>query len=193
MKKQALFFSILAVLASETFALGVPPARGATWVGRPVLAEKRGLRLSLVVPNRTAKAGDRIAVTATVTNDTGRPVSGGTVLLGLIDMTPRETAPLGLETWTGDPESVALPVLAPGGSASAVWHLVLIQPGPLGIYASALNGAGGSVESSPVEIVRVADRQVLNPGNVLPVAMGEPALLLAFLGFLRFTSSKRAG
>lgn len=154
---------------------------------------RKGLRVSLALPRRTAKLGDRLAVTAVVTNDTGRPASGSTVLLNLIDMTPGQPTPLGPGSWTGDPSSVSLPVLPPGGSASATWHLVLIHPGPLGIYASVLNGAAGAVESSPVHIMGIKDRQVLNPEYVLPVAMGEPALLLAFFAFLRLTSPPRTG
>lgn len=155
--------------------------------GGPFAAAGAGLRPILTIaPEVTAvKTGDRLTLTASVTNTTGRPLSGTTLLLGLVDSTPGQAVPLGLETWTSDPESVALPALAPGASAFATWHLVMIQPGTLGVYASVMAGPDRLVESSPLMVVPVADVRVLNPHHVLPVVLGEPALLLAVMWLLR--------
>lgn len=153
----------------------------------PLTGAGEGLRPILTVaPEVTAvKTGDRLTLTASVTNTTGRKLSGTTLFLGLVDSTPGQAVPLGLETWTSDPESVALPVLAPGASAFATWHLVMIQSGMVGMYASVMAGPGRVVESSPLTVVPVADVRVLNPHHVLPVALGEPALLLAVMWILR--------
>jgi hypothetical protein len=71
-----------------------------------------------------AKTGDHATITATVTNTTRQPVHGATLFLGLVDMTPGQPLPLGLEGWTSEPESRGLAPLVPGGSASATWDLV---------------------------------------------------------------------
>lgn len=149
------------------------------------------LQVSIAISGAPAKTGDRATITATVTNSTRNALSGVTLLLGLVDMTPGQPVPLGLETWTTDSESVALPPLARGTSASASWHLVMIQPGPLGIYASALASPHGPIESSSVTVLPIRDVRVLNPSNVLPVAFGEPVALLALLLLARVLRRRR--
>jgi hypothetical protein len=166
---------------------GAPLPTAASPAGGPFAAASEGLRPILTIgPEVTvARTGDRLTLTAAVTNTTGRPLSGATLFLGLVDSTPGQAMPLGLETWTLDPESVALPVLAPGGSAFAAWHLVMIQPGMLGVYASVMAGPDWAVASSPLTVLPVQDVRVLNPHRVLPVALGEPGLLLAVIWLLR--------
>lgn len=149
-----------------------------------------GLRIALRTAGEAARTGGRLTVTATVTNTTEHPVDGATLLLGLVDMTPGQPVPLGLETWTSDPQSVALPPLAPGASAAATWHLIMIQPGPLGLYASVLPGPTGPIASSPVTVLLIRETRVLNPGNVLPVAMGEPLILIGLLAVLKFARAR---
>lgn len=145
-----------------------------------------GVRIALTVAGEAVKTGDRATVTAMVTNTTDQPLDRATLLLGLVGMTPGQPVPLGLETWTSDPESVALPPLAPGASAAATWHLVMIQPGPLGLYASVLAGPAKPIESSPVTVLFLRETRVLNPRNVLPVAFGEPLILIGLLAALKF-------
>ncbi len=145
-----------------------------------------GVRIALTVAGGAAKTGDRATVTAMVTNTTDQPLDRATLMLGLVDMTPGQPVPLGLETWTSDPESVALPPLAPGASSAATWHLVMIQSGPLGLYASVLAGPAKPIESSPVTVLSIRETRVLNPRNVLPVAFGEPLILIGLLAALKF-------
>ncbi len=180
--------TILAMIASLGLCVAPLVAKGAVAAGTGPTEGAGGLRVTVtVVIGPTVKTGDRVTVTATVTNATPQPVNGITLLLGLVDLTPGQPVPLGLETWTMDPESVALSPLTAGTSESATWHLVMIQPGPLGIYASAMAGPDGPIVSSPVSVLPVRDVRPLNPWNVLPVAVGEPIVLLAlvFSGRLR--------
>ncbi len=177
--------AIIAILAPAILCATPLPAAAAV-TGDPFAVAGEGLRPSLTIaPEVThAKTGDRLTVTASVTNTTGRSLGEATLFLGLADTTPGQSMPLGLETWTADPESVALPALAPGASASATWHLVMIQPGTLGVYASLMAGPDAVVQSSPLTTVPVEDVRVLNPHRVLPVALGEPVLLLAAVWLL---------
>jgi len=180
----------LSFLAVLTLLL-VPAVTPAAQVTAPPTSAAGGLRIALTVAGGAVKTGDRATVTATLTNATREAVTGATLLLGLVDMTPGQPVPLGLETWTSDPESVALPSLAPGASATATWHLVMIQPGPLGFYASVLPGPAGPIESSPVTVLSIRETRILNPANVLPVAIGEPAALLGFLGVVALLRARR--
>jgi membrane-associated phospholipid phosphatase len=139
------------------------------------------LRIVLRTSQTATKTGDHVTVDVTVTNASSRRVRDVTVFLGLVDLHPGQRMPLGPETWTNDPESLALPSLEPGASASAAWHLLMIQPGPLGVYASALFGVGPHVDSSGLTQLTVRDARVVNPGHVLPLAVGEPLVLAAVL------------
>lgn len=182
---------LLAALAALILGSTTAPAMNLVPAHAPSPRMDGGLQVALTVPDGNVQTGDRRTITASVTNATGHPVAGVTLLLGLVDLTPGQPVPLGLETWTTDAESVALPPLAPGASASAVWHLVMIQPGPLGVYASALAGPSGPIESSAVSVLPVRDVRALNPGNVLPVAIGEPLVLLGLLGGLGWLRGRR--
>jgi len=173
--------AFLAVLGLSLTAAVAPAAQVTT----PPAPAVGGLRIALTIAGGAVKTGDHATVTATVTNTTDQPLDRATLLLGLVDMTPGQPVPLGLESWTTDPESVALPTLAPGASASATWHLVMIQPGPLGLYASVLPGPTGLIESSPVTVLSVRETRALNPGNVLPVAIGVPLGVIGLLAAMR--------
>ena len=174
----------LAFLAVLALSL-MPALAHAAKVTTPSTPAAGGVRIALTIAGAAVKTGDRATVTATVTNTTDQPLDRATLLLGLVDMTPGQPVPLGLETWTSDPESVALPPLAPGASAAATWHLVMIQPGPLGLYASVLPGPTGPIESSPVTVLSIRETRVLNPSNVLPVAIGVPLGMVGLLTAVR--------
>jgi hypothetical protein len=184
---------VVALLTALTLGGGPSSATAATSASARPAGDADELRPRLTLVNGLAatKTGDRRTATAAITNTTDRVLRGATLFLGLVDATPGQSAPLGLETWTTDPESVALPPLAPGASASASWRLVMIQPGPLGLYATVMPGPHGPVESSPLTVVWVKDVRVLNPGRVLPVALGEPVIVLGLLGLVRARRASR--
>ena len=151
-----------------------------------------GLHVALTITGVAAKTGDHATITATVTNTTRQPVHGATLFLGLVDMTPGQLLPLGLEGWTSEPESRGLAPLVPGGSASATWDLVMIQPGPLWIYASVITGPSGPIESGPLAVLSIKDVRILNPANVLPVALGEPLALIGVVLTIRYRRQRQA-
>jgi hypothetical protein len=184
---------VVGLLIALTLGGGHSSATAATSAGAQLAGDADSLRPRLTIVNGlvATKTGDRLTVTVTVANTTSQFLRGATAFLGLVDATPGQAAPLGLETWTTDPESVALPPLAPGASASISWHLIMIQPGPLGLYASVMPGSNGPVESSPLTVVLVKDVRVLNPGRVLPVALGEPVIVLGLLGLVRVRRASR--
>jgi hypothetical protein len=180
-RREAMSHAVVAILTGLSVWLlpVIAPATPTPGFGATQTASL--FHITLTIAGEPVKTGDHAVVTATVTNIATQPVSGATLLLGLVDLRPGQTVPLGLETWTTDPESVALPPLAPGASAAATWRLVMIQPGLLGVYASAMAGANGPVDSGMVTVLPIREKRALNPANVLPVALGEPLLLTGLL------------
>jgi membrane-associated phospholipid phosphatase len=167
------------VILSFALQAGPRPVDAAPVMSGRAAEEPSSLRIDIRTNQSVVKTGDHVTVDAMVTNVSGRPLRDVTVFLGLVDLHPQEPTALGLEMWTRDPESLAMPSLASGASASATWHLVMIQPGPLGVYASAL--AAQHVDSSGLARLTVRDARVLNPAHVLPLAVGEPLALAAVL------------
>lgn len=160
----------------------------------PSVMHAADIRLMLEPTAVALQTGNRVTVTATVANTGAVAIGEATIVLNLVDMTQGHAAPLALETWTAEGESIAIPPLAPGASVSATWHLVMIQPGRLGVYASVFRDVEQPLESSRVAIVSVDDRRVLNPANVLPIAIGEPLILMgaaAAVRVIRRTSTRQ--
>ncbi len=182
------------VILSVALLAGPRPVDAAPVMSGGTAEEPSSLRIDVRTDQRVVKTGDHVTVNATVTNVSGRRLRDVTVFLGLVDLHPQEPMALGLETWTNDPESFALPSLRPGASAAATWRLTMIQPGPLGVYASALFDAAPHVDSSGLAQLTVRDVRVLNPAHVLPLAVGEPAalaVLLAVVAIMRSPPRRR--
>ena len=193
MKKRLISFrfalgmlTLLSLQASPALVIAALPA-DMTQAGAA-----EGLRVALTITGVAAKTGDHATITATVTNTTRQPVHGATLFLGLVDMTLGQPLPLGLEGWTSEHESRGLAPLVTCGSASATWHLVMIQPGPLGIYASVITDPGGPIESGPLAVLSIKDVRILNPANVLPVALGKPLALIGVVLTIRYRRQRQA-
>ena len=71
-------------------------------------------------------------------------------------------------------------------------YLVMIQPGPLGIYASVITDPSGPIESGPLAVLSIKDVRILNPANVLPVALGEPLALIGVVLTIRYRRQRQA-
>jgi membrane-associated phospholipid phosphatase len=174
----------VALVASPRLASALAETPGITRV------ESAPLRIDVRISPAAAKTGDHVTATATVTNTSERTLRNVAVFLGLVDLSPGAPTPLSLETWTNDPESAALPVLDPGASATARWRLIMIEPGALGIYASAIPRAAQRVDSSPLTRLSVQDARVLNPAHVLPLTVGEPVALAALVAAVAIGRSR---
>src|SRR5260370_11959054 len=133
------------VVLSVALLAGPRPVDAAPVMSGGTAEEPARVGIDVRTDQRVVKTGDHVTVNATVTNVSGRRLRDVTVFLGLVDLHPQEPMALGLETWTNDPESLALPSLRPGASAAATWRLIMIQPGPLGAYSSALSDAAPHV------------------------------------------------
>jgi hypothetical protein len=136
--------------------------------------------------------GESIDLTVTVTNvdaDETPP------LIVHLDITnPDQTTSVDPEDWTPT-LSKRIGVLAAGDTAVVDWNIQPISPGTFATYAVALSPGVDTIASSNVLDVHVADQRSLNPGGVLPIAVGVPSivgvLLLMQMRLARTTSSRR--
>lgn len=98
-----------------------------------------------------------------------------------------------LEDWTAN-RSTSLAPVPPGGSQTQAWTLRALTSGDFAVYVvvvphGPLHGTDAPIMSAPVPI-HVTQRTNLNPGGVLPVALGVPALIIGALATTRAWRSR---
>lgn len=103
------------------------------------------------------------------------------------------------ESWSVDPEdwtatlTKPVGVLAAGETAVVDWEIQPISPGTFSVYAVVLSTELDTVAASNVMRISVADERSLNPGGILPVAIGAPTVVGALLVVQLRMSRRPAG
>ena len=140
--------------------------------------------------NIHAIAGQIITVNGTITNLGSSPV-GGIAYISIIDV--KDKIPIDLEDWSAH-KGIAIDSIAPGKSISMEWNVRLVKDGSytVVILFSSNDGSVPPTASSKT-FLEVAPKQNLNPGNVLPVVFGVPALLMAILGSINYARGRKMG
>ena len=138
------------------------------------------LALDTSLPTLSGKAGQYVELPATVTNTSNGPVKDVVAYVSLVDVTRGQQAPVDLEDWSAH-RAVTVPTLAAGQSKDVSWSLRLVKGGDYIVYANAI--AGGSTRASVGQEIplSVTAQKNLNPGGVLPVAIGVPIIAGAAL------------
>jgi hypothetical protein len=173
----AMFSVVGPALAQGTVQAGAP------YKGQVVAAPGgSGTPLQLVTATKriSGTAGQYVKLPAKITNISNRPVKEAVAYVSLVDVTKGQQAPVDLEDWSAH-RAVTVPSLAPGQSKNVSWSLRLVKGGNYAAYANAV--ARGSTRASVGQEVPlfVKTKQNLNPGGVLPVALGVPVLAGAAL------------
>lgn len=148
-----------------------------------------------VEPTTSAVAlGESLNLRVTVTNSTTGPTPSLVIHLDITD--PTKSTSVDPEDWTTT-LTQTVGVLAPRARISVDWTVQPVAGGTYAVYAVALPADFDSeTVSSNILRVEVQDRRVLNPGGILPVAVGAPALVGALLVIqirLARRTSKRGG
>ncbi len=171
----ALAFAVLSVaapaLAQTSGASGLIAAPGSS--GAPLKLETSKATLS-------GTAGDYVRLPAKVTNTSGKPVKDIVAYVSLVDVKRGQQAPVDLEDWSAH-RAVTIPALAPGQSKDVGWSLRLVKGGDYVVYANAITGGSTRASVGQEVPLSVAAQRNLNPGGVLPVAIGVPLVTGAAL------------
>ncbi len=122
--------------------------------------------------------GETTDIRVTLTNTGNQPTEALVVHIDITD--PTSDSSVDPEDWTAT-LSKPVGVLAPGTSATVGWSIQPISGGSFALYAVALSPGSDQVAASNVLDVTVTDQRSLNPGGILPVALGAPALVGALL------------
>jgi len=144
-------------------------------------------------------AGQIIKIDGVITNPTTSSESiKGIAYISIVDLD--NNIPIDLEDWSAQ-KGIYISPIAPGKSIPTQWSLRLVQAGSYAVNIIFLkentSGTGngdltGLIASSSV-FLKVDPKINLNPGNVLPVAFGTPAALIAIFGAIGYMRGKKSG
>jgi hypothetical protein len=160
--------TVLLVAALVMIIGSVNPASAQANAGTPLEIETSANQLS-------GSTGDYVKLPAVITNTSNKPVQDMTAYVTLVETTQGQQAPVDLEDWSAH-RAVTVGSLAPGETHNASWDLRLIKGGDYVVYPAVIAGRTDRPAVGPEVPLSVASHQSLNPGGVLPVALGVPIL-----------------
>ena len=168
--KLFVYRSLLLLLALPLFLVGSTSA-----------AENSQLRVTLESPAGTMRMGDTPSFSGSVTNIGKTPLEGLVVYLSLVSLQPGKEEPVDLEDWSAE-KAIRIGRLSPTETSAHQWKIRLIQAGTYGVALTVID----PIEQQPVvsRVVRfdIQPKPMLASKRILPVAIGEPLLLLLILG-----------
>jgi uncharacterized membrane protein len=118
--------------------------------------------------------GESLDLQITVTNTGPRPSPPLIIHLDITD--PDRSTSVDPEDWTAT-LSKTVGVVAAGDEATVGWSIQPISGGHFAAYAVALSPGVDDVATSNVLQIAVAEQRTLDPGGILAVAIGAPALV----------------
>jgi hypothetical protein len=158
---------LIVVLAAVVGAAG--PASAQPSAGAP-------LKIETSVNQLSGTTGDYVTLPTVITNASDNPLKDVVAYVTLVETTQGQQAPVDLEDWSAQ-RAVMVGSLTPGESRNASWDLRLIKGGDYVVYPAALTG-GTREPSVGLDVpLSVSSHQNLNPGGVLPVALGVPIIV----------------
>jgi hypothetical protein len=144
-------------------------------------AEPSPLLVEIHGPSQPLKMGDTPTFTGKVTNRGDRKLNGLIVYLSLVSLKPGEEQPVDLEDWSAQ-KAVRIAELRPGHSNSQQWPMRLIVAGKFGVALTVVDPNESQPIISDLLTFDVESKPTLSSGRIVPVALGEPALLVLLIG-----------
>jgi hypothetical protein len=148
-------------------------------------AEKASIQVVIQRPAGSFKMGDQPVFKGLVTN-TGQHVCGNLlVYLSLVSLKAGEESPVDLEDWSAQ-KAVVLDRLEPGEANGQDWSMRLIQSGRFGIILTVVEPGGTRPIVSDLIQFDVQPKATISSARIIPVAAGEPLLLIALFGLFQW-------
>ena len=189
MKIKVMMALLLAIAMLAVLCVAGPAlAQGATQKGAPYKGQVvaapgvSGTPLQLETPTKeiSGTAGQYVRLRAKITNPTNRTLKDTVAYVSLVDLTKGQQAPVDLEDWSAH-RAITVSSLSPGQSRNVSWSLRLVKGGNYAIYANAIGRDSTRAAVGQEVPLFVKTKRNLNPGSVLPVALGVPVLAGAAL------------
>jgi hypothetical protein len=139
-------------------------------------------------------AGQIITIEGKVTNFSTRSSnnSGGIAYISIVDLADK--VPVDLEDWSAE-KGLYIPSIAAGQSLPLEWNVRLVKAGSytIDILFNKDSDLGSPPIASSKIFMNVQPKFNLNPENILPVAFGVPAALVAVVGSINYQRGRKTG
>lgn len=184
--KQSFFPGLIFIAAIALLLQALCPAAG-----------NASVDVAIQRPSGTFKMGDKPVFKGLVTN-TGQQASRGLlVYLSLVSLIAGEECPVDLEDWSAQ-KAVVISCLEPGETNRQEYPMRLIQSGKFGILLTVVEPDEKRPIVSDLVQFDVLSKAVISSARILPVATGEPLLLITLFALsqwrrLRSRRSYHAG
>ena len=171
MKKSSIiyFFAtvILTGLAIRAQAAGAPP------LSLQILSSK----------TLSGTAGDFVTVEGAISNSSSQPLNAITTYLSMAD---NETKlPVDLEDWSAE-KGLYIGTIDSGQTLPLNWKIHFVKAGTYSLIIVAEAAGNDLPQVSSITQFNVSPKRNLNPGQVLPVALGTPIILIFILFMLSY-------
>ena len=128
-------------------------------------------------------AGDFVTVKGQIRNMSQQPINDITTYLSLVDV--ENKLPVDLEDWSAE-RGLYIGTIEPGQTLPLNWKIHFVKAGDYSLVIVAIIANSEIPQVSNITHFRVSPKRSLNPGKVLPVALGTPVVLLFILLILNY-------
>ena len=154
---------------------------GLALAGGPALAAPLSVELTPAPANPASpQMGDHLSFNTVIRNTSTKPVEGVVAWISIVQIDKGKEQPVDLEDWSAH-KAVAENVLAPGAAIRSEWPMRLIQSGHYRVVVSAVTRNGAELTPSSFADFAVRPKAVVESTRVIPIAVGVPLLVGAFL------------
>lgn len=128
-------------------------------------------------------AGDYVTVQGQITNTASTTLNDVTTYLSLVDTETK--LPVDLEDWSAE-KGLYIGSIDAKQALPLSWKIHFVKAGIYSLIIVAEAGSSDVPQVSAITHFNVAPKKNLNPGQVLPVALGTPIVLLCILFLLSY-------
>jgi len=150
------------------------------------------IQVDMQRPAGSLKMGDRPAFKGVVKNTGQLNLQGLVVYLSLVALKPGHEHPVDLEDWSAQ-KAVRIDQLVPGETNRQDWPMRLIQAGRFGVALTVVDPFENRPIVSDLISFNIQAKPTVASSRILPVALGEPLLLLTLFGLIHWIRSRSRG
>jgi len=128
-------------------------------------------------------AGDYVTVMGQIKNLSQQPITDITTYLSLVD--EENKLPVDLEDWSAE-KGLYIGTIDPGQTLPLNWKIHFVKAGDYSLIIVAIIANSEVPQMSSITHFKVSPKHNLNPGQVLPVALGTPVVLIFVMLMLNY-------
>ena len=131
-------------------------------------------------------AGDYASISGVISNKTDQSISDVTTYLSLVDT--ENKLPVDLEDWSAE-KGLFIGTIDKKQTLPLLWKIHFVKAGTYSLIVIGTVAGKDKPVVSSITKFNVAPKKNLNPGHVLPVALGIPIIILIFMSLIQYRRS----